>query len=79
MSSSKASDHVIEVNGRHYVAVWNERAAQYEGALTAELKKKTGCSGFFCRSKAGIPGAGGYGYASRSSALRKARELYGLD
>ncbi len=68
---------VIEHNGRYYVARYNERNAQYEGSLTAEMRRLTGCSGFTCRSKAGLPGAGGYSYATRSSALRRAREIYG--
>jgi hypothetical protein len=76
---TNASKYVIEYNGRHYVAIWNKRSAQYEGSLTKTIKKLTGCSGFSCKSKAGLPGAGGYSYRYRSDALRKARELYGLD
>ena len=74
---SKASDCVVEYRGRYYVAYWNERASQYEGGLRLDIAKATGASGFFCRSEKGLPGAGGYSYKSRTSALRRAREMYG--
>jgi hypothetical protein len=76
---TNTNDYVIEYNGRHYVAIWNKRSAKYQGLLTKIIKKLTGCSSFFCRTKAGLPGAGGYSYRHRSDALRRARELYGLD
>lgn len=76
MTNMKASDFVVEHEGRFYVAYWNEKAARYEGSLTTEIAKKSGCSGFFCRSKAGLPGAGGYSYAHRRSALARARDCY---
>lgn len=76
---TKAENFVTEHNGRFYVAAWDERGAQYSGPLTAELRRKTGCSGFFCRSRQGLPGAGGYSYATRSAALRRARACFCLE
>lgn len=72
-------DNVIEYKGRFYVATWNERAAQYQGPLTAEMARKSGCSGFFCRSKTDLPGAGGYSYTRRLAAVKRARELFSED
>lgn len=66
---------IVEHKGRFYIATWNDRAAQYHGPLTSVVRKKTGCSGFFCRSPDGLPGSGAYNYARRSDALRRIRLL----
>lgn len=72
----RTSDHVVEHNGYYYVATWSERNAQYTGPLRADLAKSTGCSGFFCRSEKGLPGAGGYRYKTRASAMRRVRAIF---
>lgn len=66
---------IHEYGGRFYVADY--RDGQYTGSLTPRNRKLTGCSGFFCRTKAELGSAGGYSYSRRSDAVRKARELYG--
>lgn len=77
MSSSKASEFVVEIDGRHWVAYWDEKACQWKGPVKDGTK--VGLTGFYCRKKSEIPKMGGYSYASRAGAMRKARETYCLD
>lgn len=73
---SKYDDYVIEHNGMYYVAYWDSKSNQYKGSLRVDVKKITGCTGFFCSTKASLKGAGGYSYTNRKSALDRARKIY---
>lgn len=72
-------DYVQEIGGRWYLAVWSKRQAQWIGSLRPEIKRASGCSGWFCSHEWSIPGAGGYSCARRADAVRRAVQVYGLE
>jgi len=61
-------------NGRWVVAQWVESANQYQAPMTAEEKKATGCHAYFAKT---LEGLGCTSYASKSSASRRAKRLFG--
>lgn len=68
------TDNVIEVSGRFYVGRWVERAAQFQGPVK---NPQGGIRSWFCRSLEQIPRMGGYSYARRTDAERRALAVYG--
>jgi len=78
-STEPAVDYAAYVqrrtDGRWVVAVWVERAAQYQAPMTAAERRLTGCHTHCARTVDGL--GGGYWYARRADALRRARQLYG--
>jgi len=72
------NEHVQRLaDGRWIVATWNGQTAQYLAPMTARERRLTGCHTLYARTVDGL--RGGYIYRQRSSALRRARQLYGYD
>lgn len=79
MTNLEINAEIHEYNGKFYIAKWSDKNAQWSGSLRADIAKGSGCSGFFCRSEKGLPGAGGYSYASKSAARRAVRKMNDWD
>lgn len=80
--NTRFDKYIQEYKGKFYIAEWKDKAGQFVGVLRGDIQRLTGCSGFYCKSEKGLPGAGGYVYSSRKSALRRCRELneiYGME
>jgi hypothetical protein len=64
-------------NGRWVVAEWDEGAGMYYAPMTALERRVTGCHTYCARSVDNL--CGGYTYARRSDALRRARKVWEED
>lgn len=61
-------------NGRWVVAEWVESANQYQAPMTQAEQEATGCGTYYAKS---LEGLGCTSYASRDSAVRRAKQVYG--